>query len=159
MSEVQIISFDKQNQEHIRSLENLFKAYYDYFHSLNVQLKLVEGGQNMWVESVIQSVGRLSVLPLAIFENQIIGFAHGSIKLLPDYLGSQKTGVVQHVYVRPDWQRKGIAERLIKSLEIWFNEKQVVSIELQVVQANHSATEFWNKLGYQTELTQMRKWM
>lgn len=135
----------------------LFKNYYAYFESLGVRLPLASNGGQLWMEAAMQSLGRLSVLPLALAGEKVVGFAQGTVKLLPDYLGAHKVGVVQHVYVTEAYQRQGIAEKLVKALQSWFDEKQVQSVELQVIAGNDKAMAFWKKLGFEPELQQLRK--
>lgn len=157
MPDVSIIAFDKSDPSHKEAAAALFKAYYGYFESLCIRLPLAANGEHLWMDAAMQSVGRLSVLPLAVLDGAIVGFAQGTVKLLPDYLGAHKVGVVQHVYVAEAYQRQGIAERLVKALQSWFDEKQVQSVELQVIAGNDKALQFWKKLGFEPELQQLRK--
>lgn len=157
MPDVHIIAFDKNDASHREAVTALFKTYYSYFESLGIPLPLAPGGEQLWMSAAMQSVGRMSVLPLAVAGEEIIGFAQGTVKLLPDYLGGHKVGVVQHVYVSESYQRQGIAEKLVHELQRWFGEKQVQSVELQVIAGNDKALQFWKKLGFEPELQQLRK--
>lgn len=157
MPDFRIIAFDKNDPFHQESVQLLFKSYYDHFHSLGIALPLAAHGEKLWIDAALQSLNRLSVLPLAVSNNAVIGFAQGTVKLLPDYLGGHKAGVVQHVYVSESYQRQGIAEALVQALQKWFSEKQVHSIELQVVANNDKAAAFWKKMGFEPELLQFRK--
>jgi ribosomal protein S18 acetylase RimI-like enzyme len=157
MHDTRIIAFDRNDRFHIDSATALFKAYYHYFHSLGIQLPLVPHGEKLWMDAALQSVNRLSVLPLAIAGDQVIGFAQGTVKLLPAYLGGHKVGVVQHVYVEEAHQGQGIATALVQELQKWFAEKQVHSVELQVTAHNGKADGFWKKMGFEPELSQWRK--
>jgi ribosomal protein S18 acetylase RimI-like enzyme len=157
MPDLEIIAFNPQDQSHIDTVKILFRQYYSYFDSLGIKLKLAEDGEERWMAATLQSVNRMSVLPLALAGGQIVGFAQGTLKLMPDYLGAHKAGVVQHVYVQEAHQRKGIAEALVSALEQWFREKQVQSVELQVITHNDKALQFWQKMGYEPELRQLRK--
>lgn len=157
MSDVNIIMFDKNDPSHREAVAALFKTYYAYFESLGIRLPLAPNGEQLWMDAAIQSAGRLSVLPLAVAGGKVIGFAQGTVKLLPDYLGAHKVGVVQHVYVAENYQRQGIAAMLVQELQRWFDEKQVRSVELQVITGNDKALGFWKKLGFAPELQQLRK--
>ncbi|MBS1637016.1 MAG: GNAT family N-acetyltransferase [Bacteroidetes bacterium] len=157
MGNIQIKTLDKNNALHVAEVTRLFADYYMYFHELGIDLPLIPNGEIIWMQSVLPSLDRLACLPVAVMEEHIIGFAHGSIKLLPSYLGENKVGVVQHVYVPQAHTGMGIARRLVETLENWFDQKQVHSIELQVIRGNTNAALFWKKLGYHTELEQFRK--
>ena len=86
-----------------------------------------------------------------------MGFAYGAVRFLPDYLGSDKVGVITHIYVRESHRGSGIGGNMLDKLEIWFREKGVSSIELQVVSGNKEAMRFWEQHSFKNELTQYRK--
>jgi GNAT superfamily N-acetyltransferase len=93
---------------------------------------------------------------LALAGDRVTGFAHGQVRFLPDYLGGYPVGAVTHVFVEPGVRKLGIARQLVEVVEKWLIERQVRSIELQVIQGN-PASSFWAKLGYEPELSQYRK--
>jgi ribosomal protein S18 acetylase RimI-like enzyme len=103
------------------------------------------------------TAGRYSMVILAKKGESVVGFAHGMLKFLPDYLGGFAIGSITHVYVEDDSRRSGIGKALVNMLEDWFREKKTHSIELQVITGNPAAREFWKKLGYLEELQQYRK--
>ena len=55
------------------------------------------------------------------------------------------------LYVAPEHRRRGIATALIGLVETWAIGKGLRAIELQVFQANSSALNLYNQLGYQTQ--------
>lgn len=157
MPEFTIIDFDASNPDHQDTVKRLFTEYYAYFHSLGIKLPLADNGAELWLNTIYPSLNKLGMLPLAMKGGQIIGFAHGSVKLLPAYLGGHMVGVVQHVYVAVEYQRQGVAELMIDYLDAWFRKKQVHSVELQVIDGNDQARRFWEKMGFRIELQQMRR--
>ncbi|WP_199191969.1 GNAT family N-acetyltransferase [Chlorogloea sp. CCALA 695] len=61
------------------------------------------------------------------------------------------------LYVAPEHRRRGIATALIGLVEAWAIDKGLRAITLQVFQANSSALNLYNQLGYQTQSLSMVK--
>lgn len=140
-----------------KEIEELFKDMYSYMSEHGLRIALAEGGAGKWVASVKKGLGRFGILFMSFDEDVVSGFAHGSIRLTPDYLGNKKTGVITHIHLKEEHRRKGAGLALVKALEKWFSEQQVHSIELQVLDENLPGIAFWEKLGYACELRQYRK--
>lgn len=135
----------------------LFEEMYDYMLDHGLMIKLAEYGAEKWLNGILKGLGRFGILCVAESENEVIGFSYGSIRIMPDYIGSMKTGIITHVFVSSKHRETGIGKKLVQALETWFDEKEVHSIELQVLTENVSAIDFWDKLGYSAELLQCRK--
>lgn len=141
----------------LEQTEKLFIRMYEYMSKKGLLLPLVPGGEKMWSKSIMSTLGKFGVVWLALRGTEVVGFAQGMIKLLPNYLGGGKVGVISHIYVNPDLRQSGIGSKLVHKLEEWFNTKEVESIELQVLCHNETGRAFWSKMGYQYECYQMRK--
>jgi len=141
----------------LNATKDLFRDYYDFLHTHGIMLKLTEGGESLWLDSILPALNKTAVLALAINQEEVIGFILGSMKLLPAYLGGGKVGLIQHTYVIESSRRFGVASMLSDSLMDWFRTKQVSSIELQVLTGNTAAEAFWKKQGFWQEWTQMRQ--
>lgn len=138
-------------------VEELFIQLYDYMEARGILMPLVENGQKMWVASLKKTAGRFSVLNVAIMDNGVVGFACGTVRFAPGFIGSYRVGYISHVFVRPDLRGKGIGKELIDKVEEWFNNKNIHSYELQVLCDNIHAIKFFEAMGYKKELVQMRK--
>jgi ribosomal protein S18 acetylase RimI-like enzyme len=138
-------------------VEQLFFDMYAFMNDHGLRLGLTEKGEQKWLDGIRKGMGRFGVLLVAEQEGKVLAFAHGSVRLTPDYLGNRKVGVITHVYVDGEFRGGGIGENMVKGLEDWFREKEVHSVELQVLSGNKSGIAFWEKLGYPLELKQYRK--
>lgn len=138
-------------------VEDLFCDMYAYMNDHGLRMELAEKGEQKWLDGIRKGLGRFGVLLVAEMEGEVLGFAHGSVRLTPDYLGNKKVGVITHIYVDGQYRGKGAGESLVKGLEKWFAGKDVHSVELQVLAGNKSGIAFWEKLGYPLELNQHRK--
>ena len=154
---VQIREVLAKDDPAFEKVEVLFSDMYDYMSGTGLNIDLAEEGAASWLKGVVQGLGRFGTLHIASIHDKLIGFAHGSIRLTPDYLGSRKVGVITHIYVDGEYQGKGVGEKLVRALEEWFRDKQVHSVELQVLASNKAGIAFWEKLGYPLELYQHRK--
>ncbi len=139
------------------AVELLFADMYDYMAGKGLMFGLDDGGPGKWISAVKKGLGRFGVLFISSAGGEITGFAYGSIRIAPEYLGNRKVGVITHIHLKPGRRGKGTGRKLVASLEEWFHANQVHSVELQVVSGNTPAMGFWEKLGYRPELVQYRK--
>lgn len=146
------IHYNKLNQ-----LSILFKDYYSELKNNGVVLDLVNEGEKLWLEGLKKSLGKTSVLVLVENDGHLSGFAQGNLKLLPDYLGSLRIGVVSHFFVEENARGGSVAAEMYLEMQDWFMQKSVHSLELQVLNKNIVAEKFWLKMGFSHELLQMRK--
>lgn len=135
----------------------LFAQMYARMDEMGIILPLIPGGTEKWLKTAQNTAGKYGMVILAKKGETVIGFAHGMIKFLPDYLGGNTVGSITHVYVDDKSARSGIGNAMVNLLEDWFRMKKVHSVELQVITGNLAAKEFWKKLGYLEELQQYRK--
>jgi GNAT superfamily N-acetyltransferase len=140
----------------LERIRPLFSEMYRGMRAQGLLLPLSDDGADKWVDGLQSALGRFAILAVAEEEGRLIGFAHGAVKFLPDYLGSYRTGVITHVFVRSSHRGQQVGSKLVVMLEEWFEEKKVHSVELQVTSGN-PAREFWEKAGYTEELVQYRK--
>jgi ribosomal protein S18 acetylase RimI-like enzyme len=157
MNEIKYIRLDDSNEAGWEAVEDLFIRMYSRMDELGLMLPLAPDGAGKWLQTVKNTAGKFSVLILARHGEEDVGFAHGMIKFLPDYLGGYPVGSITHVFVDNDFARSGIGRAMVNLLEEWFRAKKVHSVELQVITGNQVAQEFWKKLGYMEELQQYRK--
>jgi GNAT superfamily N-acetyltransferase len=138
-------------------LPTLFRRMYDDMGRHGLRLPLAVDGEALWVKNVAFGVGKYAIVVGARHDDRLIGFAHGTLKSIPDYLGAQRVGFVSHIYVAPEHRRGGTARGLYRAMDDWFRDRGVKSIELQVLVDNEAAIRFWTSLGYAPELVQLRK--
>ena len=58
---------------------------------------------------------------------------------------------VYHLAVEPEWQRRGVASRLMDELEERFRAKGALKAKLQIVQGNDASAAFFGARGYRLE--------
>jgi GNAT superfamily N-acetyltransferase len=157
MADRQIEHISAKEAAKMEAVGHLFTMMYEEMERHGLMVPLRGGGAGIWLKGIAPALGKLSLLVAAIDGEKVTGFAHGSLKFTPDYLGNKLVGAVTHIYVLPEFRSRGIARKMLDELESWFKGKGVHSIELQVVNRNEGAHKFWEACGYTTELKQFRK--
>lgn len=138
-------------------VEGLLQAMYVSLETQGWKFPLTVEGARLWLKTVRNTAGKFGVMVVAKDNGRVVGFAHGMVKFLPDYLGGNPIGFVTHIFVEEDYRVTGTGKQLVEMLEEWFCQKKVHSVELQVITGNAGGIEFWTKLGYREELRQYRK--
>ena len=135
----------------------LFHAMYSYFLDKNLKIPLAKNGEEIWLKSLKNNIGRTNRIFGCLDGEILIGYVHGTIKILPAFLEGNTVGFINGIYINTEYRKKGIADELYKMVEEWFQTRNVDSVELQVLDDNEAAIAFWHKTGFEYELLQMRK--
>jgi len=80
----------------------------------------------------------------ARIDGEIVGFAIGRI----DVARGTPYGHILTIEALPSQRRKGVAEKLLKNLEVLFKEKGAKESRLEVREDNTAAISLYQKLGY-----------
>jgi ribosomal protein S18 acetylase RimI-like enzyme len=156
MSSVRINVLTDTNNPRLSAVAVLFARMHAEMHAQGMRLELVPGGEHAWVAEAARSAERFGRLTVALVGDEVVGFAHGAMKLAPEHLGGMRIGHITHVYVLAEHRRRSIASQLVGSLQEWFRQKEVHSVELQVVHGAAAALSFWEGMGFRVELFQLR---
>lgn len=157
MDKIQIKVITDPQNINLQQVEILFNNMYAEMLQQGLALSLNENGSTLWLESVKRMVNRMGILLIATKGDEVVGFAQASLKFAPDYLGSVKIGFINHVFVLPELRKEGVGKKLINLLIKLLKEKEIHSVELQVLSKNSIGRKFWNEMGFKEELLQMRK--
>jgi ribosomal protein S18 acetylase RimI-like enzyme len=157
MEEIKYIKLDDSDNAGWDAVGELFAQMYSRMDEMGLMLPLAPGGDEKWLKMARNTAGNFGLVILAKEGKISVGFAHGMIKFLPDYLGGFAVGSITHIFVDDHSRQSGIGKAMVNILEDWFRAKKVHSVELQVITGNPAAKEFWKKLGYLKELQQYRK--
>jgi len=157
MEEIRYIRLDDSNDAEWKAVKELFAGMYARMGEMGLMVPLAPDGADKWLRMARNTAGKFGIVILANKGEKAIGFAHGMITFLPDYIGGFPVGTITHVFVEDEFSRSGIGKTMVNILESWFLAKKVHSIELEVISGNLAAKEFWKKIGYLEELLQYRK--
>jgi ribosomal protein S18 acetylase RimI-like enzyme len=143
--------------ERLRALERAFVELHASLRADGYQAELVEGGANLWLQGQLPMLGRITTIACAWQGDNLQGFAAGSIRVAPAYVGGTRSGAVTLIHVEPAVRRTGLGLALFGSLEDWFRAREVAGIELEVLPGNAGGLAFWERLGFRTVHFAMRR--
>lgn len=110
----------------------------------------------LWLDIFRRTLGRFSVVYLAEYENEIVGFILARVKRVPEYLGGVMVGELKDMWVEHKARRLGIGEKLLRLAIEWCRDQNVHSLEAQILVGNEPIIKLVNSLGMTPELYQMR---
>lgn len=139
------------------AVAELFAAMYREEAAYGSLAVLAPDGAALWLKGATAGLERFARLAVVEVNGQVVGFAHGTVRLLPDYLGGGAVGSITHIYVASSARRAGAASELLGSLEDWFRTKSVARTELTVMAGNDAGRAFWKACGYEVALHQLYK--
>lgn len=61
--------------------------------------------------------------------------------------GLTHTGEVSALYVRPDWQGRGVGRQLVRMAATWLHQKGFTALHIAVLAANTPARKFYEAIG------------
>jgi len=117
-----------------------------------------EANGDKWVEFVREGLasGR-NLLLIAKSDNAVVGFAFASIFRNYPLEVSRTIGVIDDVYVLPEFRGKGIGKKLAMECLNKMEAAGVKTVTLQVFTENKVAIKLYEKLGFKTYRYGMKK--
>ena len=97
-----------------------------------------------------------AILLLAEFENQIVGFISCKIQESKSTYVIDKFGIIDGIYVNPDYQGKKISTKLKNELIKWLKNKHIQHISTTVLSDNEKTIKIYEKWGFIKFSTELR---
>lgn len=116
----------------------------------------VENVGQLWLDTFRRTLGRFSVLYVAEYQNEVVGFIIARLKRVPEYLGGVMVGELKDMWVEPEVRRLGIGEKLLRLAIEWCRDQDVYSVEAQILLGNEPILRLVEYLGMERELYQLR---
>lgn len=115
----------------------------------------VEANRSRIRESISRQIA-LSELQVARTEDTIVGFVMYSIQRGP-FTRTKTRGLIQNIYVEPDYRGAGIGSKLLAAAETALSESGAEVISLEAMAANERAQEFYRQHGYDCHRVTLEK--
>jgi GNAT superfamily N-acetyltransferase len=125
-------------------------------HEYGYNFPVVENVGEKWLDIFRRTMGRFSVVYLAEYQGEVVGFILARLKRVPEYLGGVMVGELKDMWVEPEVRRLGIGEKLLRLAIEWCWAQDVHSLEAQVFVTNEPIIKLVEYLGMKPELLQMR---
>ena len=116
----------------------------------------VENVGELWLDMFRRTLGRFSVLYVAEYQGEVVGFIVARVKRVPEYLGGVMVGELKDMWVEHKVRRLGIGEKLLRLAIEWCREQKVYSVEAQILLGNEPIIKLVEYLGMKKELFQLR---
>jgi len=84
-------------------------------------------------------------------EDWIIGM--GNLKIIPD----TKRAHAYHIFIDPNYRQQGLAEKMVRHLELLGRSEKMEIMTLRVVPKNKPAVKLYKKLGFEETASSKRK--
>lgn len=157
MSATAIIAVQERTDPRLEQVLPMFEDLHAVMHRYGMVQELPAGGSRIWLDGIKGGLERFHRLVIAVQGDTVLGFSAGSLKLAPEYLGGGRVGHWTHLYVHPEHRRVGLSKAMTDLVHEWFREKQVTSMETQVVREHPSSLAFTRSVGYEVEWYNLRK--
>jgi len=122
----------------------------------NYNFPVVEKVGELWLDMFRRTLGRFSVLYVAEYEGEVVGFIVARLKRVPEYLGGVMVGELKDMWVEHKVRRLGIGEKLLRLAIEWCRAQNVYSVEAQILLGNEPIIKLVEYLGMKKELYQFR---
>jgi len=101
-----------------------------------------------------------TLILIAKYKNKTIGFISAT-SLLNDngFLASPIKGIIQLLWIEPEFRKHSIAKQLVNNVERCFKEVGIEYVECSYTNFNEQAKHFWSKLGYLENSISARKFL
>ena len=116
----------------------------------------VDNVGTLWLDIFRRTLGRFSVVYVAEYQGEIVGFILARLKRVPEYLGGVMIGELKDMWVEHPVRRFGIGEKLLRLAIEWCHAQNVHSLEAQILVGNEPIIQLVKSLGMVPELYQMR---
>jgi len=139
----------------LAAVEPLWTALYRHQAAHGMQVCVPSNGFALWRDGLRTVLGRFVTVWIAETQGEAVGFLCGRERVLPAYLGGGSVGYISEVFVGETHRGRGIGAQLMAAATKFYREKNIRRMELQVVAGNPDALDFYLKLGWREELSQM----
>jgi phosphinothricin acetyltransferase len=143
--------------EDLPSVGAAWRRLQEFHQNLGLAFPLDADSAVKWVSSFQRTLGRFSFLWVVGKPGQVSGFLLARLKQSPAFLGSLQVGEISDLFVDDSLRGTGIGTRLVQTAMQEFTELGVHSVEVQIQAGNDAGLLFWQKLGFKTDLTLVRK--
>lgn len=139
-------------------VEDLFRELYIQEEQLGESIPLVKNGEHLWGKTLNRMLGKTTSIIVAVdlSTSLVVGFIWGTLKMTPSYFGGERYGLWECYSVKKDYQRQGIATKMISQLFDWFRSKKIHLVEVERVITNDNSITIFNRFEMKEEIVKYR---
>ena len=125
-----------------------FDEYYKFKENIEESLRKYHRG-NITSENTLLLVAEIN--------SEIVGFANGRIQKYPPTFQTEEFGHVRGTFVKKEYRRRNIGEKLTYKMLEWFKSKGIKQVQLTVDIRNKIGVSAWTKYGFKPFRYEMKK--
>ena len=105
-------------------------------------------GEGNTLQNIEESLkyNKNEIILIAYEDDKAVGFVCGQISKSICYL--EKQGIITGLFVKKKYRRKGIAKKLLMSIERVFANNNICAVTLETSKKNEKAQSLYKKSGY-----------
>jgi RimJ/RimL family protein N-acetyltransferase len=138
------------------AVENMYAKLDGYMRQFTYAFPEVENVGHLWLDMFRSTLGRFSILYVAEYNGEVVGFIVARLKRVPEYLGGVMVGELKDMWIEPKVRRLGLGEKLLRMAIEWCRKQEVYSVEAQILLGNEPIIKLVEYLGMRRELFQLR---
>ncbi|MBK8444682.1 MAG: GNAT family N-acetyltransferase [Sphingobacteriales bacterium] len=93
---------------------------------------------------------------VAVADGEIVGSGYAKILEAKPYHAFKAYAYLGFMYVKPEFRRLGINQRILQQLIAWAKNKNLTEVRLEVYEENETAKQSYLKCGFKPNLLEMR---
>ena len=145
-------------EEDVTTIAAIWMEFMQYHAQFDVSMKPREGAEAVFGDYLKTCLGDENRrIIVAEDKGDIVGYAMGRIDQRPPIYDETVFGFITDVAVTESRRREGIGSALAMELYQWYSSRLVTTIEAYVQNSNTMAKDFWQKQGFISWVTTIRK--
>ena len=140
----------KAKVSNVAEIIELWKQLMDYHRKLDLFFTRSTNGHINFRKHLVECIESEDACVFIAVENEeILGYILGKIQEYPPVFETEKYAEIFDMYVKQDFRRQKIGERLVKNAVDYFKKKGLSRIEMKVATKNKPGIDFWKNQGFE----------
>ncbi|GIP64596.1 GNAT family N-acetyltransferase [Virgibacillus pantothenticus] len=145
-----IRNYKSEDKEFLVSLSSRFTEF--DFLRFREPLQMEKKQEEMALEAISKNFSNIFI---AETNGEYLGYIE--MRGIVDYFTGEKQGYLSAIAVTKKYEGNGVGKKLMKKAEEWTNDKGYKELVLQLFNGNERAMKFYEKLGFEKDITVMIK--
>ena len=137
-------------EDHIEQIGELWMDFMLYHADMDAVYEPPENSILVFIDGFLRPAMEddNSLVLVALHGEKAVGYSY-SLIVPPHKLNKrEKYGLIHDMFIARHHRRSGIGKELFAEIVRWFKSKGIHRIELDVMTLNHTASNFWEKMGF-----------
>jgi len=144
--EIEII---RMEYDHLEQVLLMWKELLLLTEKVNARYKLSEEAFSVQRDFFIKQLNSETAYTfVSMYRDEPVGFTNGYLIMPSRVFRNNNIGLIENIYIKPEYRRKRIGEKLVKRCYNWFSKFNIEDVYVNVVPANQSSRRFWESMGY-----------